>query len=124
MHAAPDHATPEEIVDEIASLLKRYRSLGAQRADDREGRKLRVKLIRLQNDLLRRFGLGGRICITRGVSARGESFVQRALSAVSTFSAFTVDNDPYGEHDFGALDVEAEYLFFKIDAYDKELRLC
>ena len=35
--------------------------------------------------------------------------------------AFCEDNDPYGEHDFGAFEVEGEKLFWKIDYYDKAL---
>jgi hypothetical protein len=34
---------------------------------------------------------------------------------------FTNDNDPYGEHDFGAFDVDGARLFWKIDYYDRSL---
>ena len=40
---------------------------------------------------------------------------------MSKFDRFDEDNDPYGEHDFGALEVEGERLFFKIDYYDHDL---
>ena len=43
------------------------------------------------------------------------------LKAVSEFSDFTPDNDPYGEHDFGALNVEGHRIYFKIDYYDRDL---
>jgi hypothetical protein len=34
------------------------------------------------------------------------------------FSRFDEDNDPHGEHDFGAMDVpEAGRVFWKIDCY-------
>lgn len=74
--------------------------------------------IRLQNDLLRQGGFGGRIIITAGVEALGSAFVSRAITAVATFDAFDEDNDPHQEHDFGALTVDGERLFFKIDYYD------
>jgi hypothetical protein len=43
------------------------------------------------------------------------------LRAVAAFEAFDADNDPHGEHDFGALTVVGERLFFKIDCYDRSL---
>jgi hypothetical protein len=43
------------------------------------------------------------------------------LEAVANFDRFDEDNDPYGEHDFGALEIEGERLFFKIDYYDQSL---
>jgi hypothetical protein len=59
--------------------------------------------------------------LTAGVRDRGAAFVQQALHAVRTFSAFTERNDPYGEHDFGAVTVDGERLFWKIDYYDLQL---
>jgi hypothetical protein len=35
--------------------------------------------------------------------------------------AHLAHNDPYGEHDFGALTVEDRKIFFKIDYYDRAL---
>ena len=43
------------------------------------------------------------------------------LAKVRNFSQFTPDNDPYGEHDFGAFDHGGERIFWKIDYYDIEL---
>ena len=39
------------------------------------------------------------------------------LAAVRAFADFTPGNDPYGEHDFGALDVDDLRINFKIDYY-------
>ena len=39
------------------------------------------------------------------------------ILAVQSFSNFTKDNDPHGEHDFGSFEVEGETYFFKIDYY-------
>ena len=36
-------------------------------------------------------------------------------AAIATFSNWSEDNDPYGEHDFGAFDLFDQRLFFKID---------
>ena len=35
-----------------------------------------------------------------------------------TFDAFTQDNDPYGEHDFGAFEHNGQSVFWKIDYHD------
>ena len=40
---------------------------------------------------------------------------------VESFSSFDEDNDPYGEHDFGALMFEGQKVFFKVDYYDQTL---
>jgi hypothetical protein len=34
---------------------------------------------------------------------------------------FFADNDPYGEHDFGAVEIGGERFLFKIDYYDRSL---
>ena len=37
---------------------------------------------------------------------------------MQSFDAFTLDNDPHGEHDFGAVTVDGHKVFWKIDYYD------
>lgn len=78
--------------------------------------------IRELNDRLRCEGRGnGRWVVTSGVQACGDEFVQAAILAVRDFDDFSNDNDPHGEHDFGAVDVYGERLFFKIDYYAPDL---
>ena len=85
-------------------------------------RTARTKRIRELNDLFREHGLGtGSIMITSGVQALGEASVVEVLAAVHHFTAFTPDNDPHQEHDFGAIDMAGEKVFFKIDYYDLTL---
>ena len=70
------------------------------------------------NDAFRKGqGCSGRWLITSGVTARGSLFVDKALAAVALFDAFTSNNDPYGEHDFGSIEIDDETLFWKIDYY-------
>lgn len=80
----------------------------------------RAKRIRELNDAFRkdptRFG---RAVVTRGVNELGPEFVLLATRAVAAFDAFTGDNDPYGEHDFGAFHLGGDKLFWKIDTYEK-----
>jgi hypothetical protein len=69
------------------------------------------------NDALRQQGIGGRVVVTSGLLGRGNDFLERAVASVRAFSAFTPDNDPYGEHDFGSVTIEEETVFWKIDYY-------
>ena len=78
--------------------------------------------IRTLNDAFRRHLNGhGQLLITRGVEAAGEAFVMSALGTVQEFDDFSEDNDPYGEHDFGAFELDGRKLFWKIDCYDRSL---
>jgi hypothetical protein len=79
----------------------------------------RIARIRELNDLLRRYGKGGDVYLTRSVRDRGDDFSERARRAVANFEAFSEDNDPHGEHDFGAVTVDGERVFFKVDYYDR-----
>ena len=38
-------------------------------------------------------------------------------AAIGSFTEFTEDNDPHGEHDFGAFELFEQKLFWKIDYY-------
>jgi hypothetical protein len=60
--------------------------------------------------------------ITDGVQAAGPLFVLEAVGRVQAFDNFTADNDPHGEHDFGAFTLAGQRLFWKIDYYDLDLR--
>lgn len=40
--------------------------------------------------------------------------------AVASFDDWSSDNDPHGEHDFGAFSLFGERLFFKMDYYHPE----
>lgn len=78
--------------------------------------------IRELNDRFRREGLGnGSVVVTGGLQERGPDFVCRAVQAVREFERFTDDNDPWGEHDFGVIEVDGERIFWKIDCYDSTL---
>ena len=61
----------------------------------------------------------GKAYITDGVAAHGPEFVHRALAATAAFEAFTADNDPHLEHDFGSFQLDGQTLFWKIDYLDK-----
>lgn len=80
---------------------------------------LQNKRVRELNDQFRTNGHGnGSVLITSGVQVAGEVFLSAAVEAVRTFTAFSDDNDPWGEHDFGAVDIDSQKVFFKVDYYD------
>jgi hypothetical protein len=73
------------------------------------------------NDQARQTFMECRVTITAGVQALGN--VDAVLRQVQLFNAFTPDNDPYGEHDFGAIRYQGQTIFWKIDYYDLDLRM-
>jgi hypothetical protein len=77
--------------------------------------------IRQLNDSFRRSLIfGGTVLVTPGVQALSESNRQALFAAVRQFDSFTPDNDPHGEHDFGAIEQAGVRYFWKIDYYDLE----
>ena len=74
--------------------------------------------IRELNDQFRRSLTGGTLLLTAGLVALGVEAQARIIAAVQAFDAFSPDNDPYGEHDFGSVEVSGEKIFWKIDYYD------
>lgn len=64
----------------------------------------------------------GQIMFTHGINDKGSKFGKAALMAVQNFNAFTEDNDPHRERDFGAIEIEGETVFWKIDLYDADLK--
>lgn len=74
------------------------------------------------NDGFRRRFAGGRVMMSAGLAALPEPNRAAILAAVQGFDAFDADNDPHGEHDFGAVAVGGCRCFWKIDAYDRGLR--
>ncbi|QGY00848.1 DUF3768 domain-containing protein [Methylobacterium mesophilicum SR1.6/6] len=77
--------------------------------------------VRALNDAFRRSFAGGQVVETPGVIELAEIDRIALLLAVRRFSSFDPDNDPHGEHDFGAVEVGGERFFWKIDAYDRAL---
>ena len=81
-----------------------------------------VEKIRELNDAFRRTFQGGMVTMTDGVSSLPESVRRLTFHEVQRFDAFTADNDPHGEHDFGSFEIGALTFFWKIEYYDKDLQ--
>lgn len=97
-----------------------------------------IDAIRRLNDAARMFpGAGSIANVTSGFLALIDADRFAALAAIVTFANFDHDNDPYGEHDFGAIyrlptgtwtqdrpedaKVITQTVFWKVDCYDKDL---
>lgn len=83
-----------------------------------------VELIASQNDQFRaergsQCYIPGKWVLTADVHDMGPEFIKLAVEAVAAISTFTEENDPYGERDFGAFQIEGKKLFWKIDHYDR-----
>ena len=71
------------------------------------------------NDRFRRSFIGGEVYLTRGIADLPPLVQADIILQVQGFETFTEGDDPYGEHDFGALDHPvAGKVFWKIDYYD------
>lgn len=82
----------------------------------------RTERIRALNDAFRTTFTGGRVMLTASVDALPSDVKAMAIRKVATFAAFDGDNDPHGEHDFGAFDLAGHKFFFKVDYYDRRLK--
>jgi hypothetical protein len=58
-------------------------------------------------------------CPQRGADRAALSIADQVaiVDQVMAFDAFTPDNDPYGEHDFGNFEHAGHRIFWKIDTY-------
>jgi hypothetical protein len=80
----------------------------------------RERIRRLNDEARTAFGILCRVVQTPGISALAPEIQSRIREQVETFDAFTKGNDPHGEHDFGAFEVEgAGRIFWKMDYYDR-----
>ena len=78
--------------------------------------------IRQLNDQLRGDFISGMVTLTLGVRQLDAATLAEVLVAVRDFRDFSSDNDPRGEHDFGAFQVRQHRIFWKIDYYDTRLQ--
>lgn len=86
-----------------------------QFTDERKAR------IRRLNDDLRKGRGKGELLVTPGVVDLANGALPDIFALLRDYDAFSTDNDPYGERDFGAFSYRGAKLFWKIDYYDRSL---
>ena len=62
------------------------------------------------------------IYMTRGVMSLSPEDQIIIAAKVRDYNDFTEDNDPHGEHDFGAFNHNGQKIFWKIDYYDQDVK--
>lgn len=85
--------------------------------------------IAAQNDAFRRLAclgiapdqpIQGRMHVTRSMVEAGDGFIAEAVKATGDFDTFEPENDPEGWHDFGAVTIRGETVFWKVDLYEAD----
>tara|TARA_Y100000815_G_scaffold212483_1_gene197242 strand:+ start:3247 stop:3729 length:483 start_codon:yes stop_codon:yes gene_type:complete len=85
--------------------------------------------IAAQNDAFRRLAclgiapdqpIQGRMHVTRSLMEAGDGFMAEAVKATGAFETFEPENDPEGWHDFGAVTIRGETVFWKIDMFEAD----
>jgi len=90
--------------------------------NDHDTDEARAKTIQEHNDAFREQGIGrGQVLITPGIQSLGDHEVVKVIAKVQAFDTFTENNDPHGEHDFGAFTHQGHKIVWKIDLYEPTL---
>lgn len=63
----------------------------------------------------------GKISLSLGVQALNLEKQVELLGKVRAYNKFNADNDPYGEHDFGSVNLDGDLYFWKIDYYNPDM---
>jgi hypothetical protein len=71
------------------------------------------------NDAFRQNLRGGKVVTTPRLSSHPDLGTIR--NRVRPYTAFGLDNDPHGKHDFGPFLIGGDRIFWKIEYYDKSL---
>ena len=90
----------------------------------RQAAQIAAHLVRLMNDRFRQSFIGGSLMMTAGIIALGAAKQGLIFAEIKRFDGFTDDNDPWCEHDFGAIIVVEERIFFKIDYFNRNREWC
>jgi len=77
-----------------------------------------TRKLRELNVTLRREMPHGHVIITRAVGQLELATLLEITKAVREFDAFTADDEPWDEHDFGQVIVDGQSYFWKIYAHD------
>jgi hypothetical protein len=82
----------------------------------------RAQRIRELNEAFRQTFIGGRVLVTPAVRSLSLENNASLLERVRSFTDFEAGDDPYREHDFGAIDIDGEKYFWNIDYYAPDMQ--
>jgi hypothetical protein len=77
----------------------------------------KAEIIAQLNDEHRRLGA---YCLTAGCLNLEHSDLQVLIKSIKFYNDFDAGNDPYGERDFGTVEVNEDKFLWKIDYYNME----
>jgi len=80
-----------------------------------------TKTIAALNDRFRRTLAGGKVVLSADIAALPEAAREHIICKVRAFDTFDAEDDPYGEHDFGAFEALGKTVFWKIDYFDEAM---
>ncbi|MEO1263603.1 MAG: DUF3768 domain-containing protein [Bacteroidota bacterium] len=63
----------------------------------------------------------GMVMVTRGFQTLPPDDQIEILNLIKKFNDFSKGNNPYGEHDFGAIEKNGNRVFWKIDYYNESM---
>ena len=81
----------------------------------------KTTVIRDLNDQCRKTFLRCKVMMTPSIRALPDDQRGRLFDRVRSFNEFTEDNDPHGEHEFGAIELDGETYFWKFDYFDQSM---
>lgn len=97
-------------------------------AESEAARVEQAAIIARQNDRFRAFSpwgimdqLPGKIIFTPGILALGPEFLTLLQLNVAGFDDFTQDNDPWGDHSFGVVEICGVRTYWKIDLFNEAM---
>lgn len=108
--AQEDGDTPEQVVNWLA---EKHDLVEIPQPKDNRVQQL--------NDLFRQTFIGGKVVMTQGIASLPDRDKEDVITKVRTFNNFSENNDPYGEHDFGAFTHNGQKVFWKIDYYAPDM---
>ena len=88
-----------------------------------------ITVIAAHNDAFRKLAclgethsqpIQGRMHLTSSLAMAEDGLALEAVQAVGEFDVFEAENDPDGCHDFGAVDIRGQKVFWKIDLYEAD----
>lgn len=118
LNASDFKAACEHLADALVEVIEKD---DAEPGDSTHTITAHTAAIRALNDAFRQTFRGGRLMLTSGIVDLGATAQRAILGKIATFTAFDDANDPYTEHDFGAIDHDGDKIFWKIDYYDLTL---